>query len=217
MAQNVTWECCLQRLLEICVYIEAKPLQSISPGHQSFLSFQQLVGRDGQVTVLLFFCPRDTTELVILCCGCSNLMKRLTCFSRVCGFCKALRTRSRLLISLWESSPRWAVSWNWREPLFVLSFLFKKILKSLLFYLKGSWGNNSRVFLCGWFMQFEWNYFHIRKHFRSFGGSCPCKNNKILLQKPLTALPIRLQFSLLLLIDLFLSMLLILCDLCSFL
>lgn len=39
------------------------------------------------------------------------------------------------------------------EGAFVHSFFpFLKNFKILLFYLKGSWGDNSRVFLCGWFM-----------------------------------------------------------------
>lgn len=85
------------------------------------LSFQQQVKRDECATVLVFFCSRATTELGIPCCGCSSLMKPLACFLRVCSFCRATKTRSRLLTSLWESSTPRTVSHNWGS---ILSFFF---------------------------------------------------------------------------------------------
>lgn len=164
---NIMWSSCIQGSLEICVYTEARLLQPISPCHRSCPSFQPQMRTDGCVKVFLFLPSRDTTELGIPCCRCTSIMMPLTCFWRVLSFCKAAAIRPRSLISLWESSPRWAVSWTGEHSLFSLfSFL-------LLFFLlpsppsfrplpcyfiwmalkdSGFWGDNYRAFLCGWFM-----------------------------------------------------------------
>ena len=122
---------------------------------------QQQFGRDGHVNSSVFSRCRDTTELVIPCWGCASLMKPLACFLRVCGSWGAARTRPRLLISWWQSSPRWAVSREWGRPALFLSFKGLVIVFEWLLGDSGFWGDNYRVFffvasICGLNETWQW-------------------------------------------------------------